>query len=53
VIGNKHVWVTVPGVEFRSGQASLELISPDPPVTEGLDGGGRQLGFALYGVRLD
>lgn len=52
-IGTHHIWIKLPAVAFASGHAALELTSPDPPVAEQPDGGGRKLGFALYNVRTD
>lgn len=44
-------WVTLSGVAVTAGRAQLEFMSPAPPVLEGP--GGRELGFAVYGVKID
>jgi hypothetical protein len=48
-VDEKVQWVTLPGVTVTSGRAQLEFASPAAPVSEGP--GGRDLGFAVYGVR--
>lgn len=45
------VWIELPAVVVAGGRAELELRSPAPPMLEGP--GGRALGFAVYGVKID
>jgi hypothetical protein len=44
-------WISLPAVAVTSGHAQLEFISPAPPAPE--SPGGRELGFAVYGVKVD
>jgi len=52
-IGEKLQWIELPAMAVVGGRAELELHSPAPAGRENADAGGRALGFAVYGVRLD
>lgn len=52
-IGEKLQWIELPAMAVERGRAELELHSPVPAGRENADAGGRALGFAVYGVRLD
>ncbi len=52
-IGEKLQWIGLPAMAVVRGRAELELHSPVPAGRENADAGGRALGFAVYGVRLD
>lgn len=52
-ISEKLQWIELPVVAVVRGRAELELHSPVPAGRENADAGGRALGFAVYGVRLD
>jgi len=52
-IGEKLQWIELPAMAVARGRAELELHSPRPPGRENADAGGRALGLAVYGVRLD
>ncbi len=50
-VGELVQWVTLSGVAVTAGRAELEFVSAAPPVAEGA--GGRELGFAIYGFRME
>jgi hypothetical protein len=50
-VGEQIQWISLPAVTVTSGRAQLEFISPAPPAPE--SPGGRELGFAVYGVKAD
>ena len=50
-VGEQVQWVTLSGVAVAAGRAELEFVSAAAPVKEGA--GGRALGFAVYGVRME
>lgn len=52
-IGVKTQWIELPEIAFVRGRVFLDLHSDAPPVRENADAGGRALGFAVYGVKLD
>lgn len=52
-IEDKLQWIELPAVAVIRGRAELELHSPKAPGKENADAGGRELGFAVYGVRFD
>lgn len=52
-IGEKLQWIELPAVAVDHARAELELQSPVPAGRENADAGGRALGLAVYGVRLD
>lgn len=51
-IGVRLHRITLTGITFVQGAARLELASPAGPVPEG-PAGGRELGFAVYDVKVD
>lgn len=51
-IGVSRHWISLTGITFLQGAASLELASPAVPVPEG-PAEGRELGFAVYDVKVD
>ncbi|MDI1320924.1 MAG: hypothetical protein PSW75_12135 [bacterium] len=52
-IGAKLQTISLPAFPLENGRGQLELASPADPVPEGAEAGARQLGFAVYGVRVD
>lgn len=52
-IGEKLEWIELPAVTVTRGRGDLDLHSPAPAVREGTVAGGRTLGFAVYGVRVE
>ena len=52
-VGAAVQWVELPALGATSGRLQLEFHSPAAPVRENAAPGARELGFALYGVRVD
>lgn len=50
-IAETQQWIELPGVAVANGRIDLELSCDAPPVSEGP--GGRTLGVAVYGARVD
>ena len=51
-LGEQIQWIGLPAVAVTAGRAQLEFTSPAEPVPES-PAGGRALGFAVYGIRID
>ena len=50
-LGERARWIDLPVVRLREGRAVITITSAAPPWREG--DGGRELSFALYGLRVD
>jgi hypothetical protein len=52
-VEEKLQWIELPAVAVAHGRARLELNSSARPIRENVFGDSRELGFALYGVRVE